>query len=370
MNFSKLDAFMNDMPQRGYQGCELSVSKDGEIVYRRSVGYADTQKTRPSSPSDIYWIFSASKVITCIAAMKLVEQGVISLDDPVSKYIPEYADVMVKTRDGKLHMAENVMTVEHLFTMTGGMDYSLRNAATLPIITKGGTTLEVVRAMASNPLLFEPGTDYQYSLCHDVLAAVVEVASGMRFSEFLKKTLFEPLGVKDMGFFPNEEQKARFASMYTHNSGVPEAVEVPLRNEFILTDNYESGGAGLFATVDDYMKVITAVACGEILSQKTLKMMGENRLTPKMLNDLCNVRKRLYGYGWGLCGRTHMDPVMSLSRSPVGEFGWDGAANAFAMIDAKNRVALYFGTQLRGGHYGYNVIHHTIKNLAYEGLEI
>ena len=95
MNFTKLDAFMNDMPLRGYPGCELAVSLNGETVYRKNVGYADAAKTRPLSGNDISWIFSCSKVITCLAAMTLVEEGKIALDDPVSKYIPEFADVEI-----------------------------------------------------------------------------------------------------------------------------------------------------------------------------------------------------------------------------------------------------------------------------------
>ena len=252
--------------------------------------------------------------------------------------------------------------------MMGGLDYTLKTAATLPLIENEASTLELVKAFAKSPLSFEPGTNYQYSLCHDVLAAVVEVASGMKFSEFLRLHFFEPLGIKDMGFLPGEEQKKRFVAMYRHHAGTATAEEIPCYNEMACSRNFESGGGGLFSTVDDYMKIITATACGEILSQNALKMMGENRLPPHVLDALCNKRKRLYGYGWGLCGRTHMNSAMSLSLSPVGEFGWDGAANAFVIIDPINQVAAYFGTQIKGAHYGYNILHPVLRNLIYEGL--
>lgn len=375
MNFSALDAFMDDMPARGYPACELAVTKDGKTVYRRGVGFSDGAMTKPVSPDNIYWIFSATKVITCIAAMMLVDRGVIALDDPVSKYVPEYAELVIRARDGSLSVAKNTMTVEHLFTMTGGMTYNLKTASTLPLIERGNaSTLELVRAMAHDPLIFEPGTDYAYSLCHDVLAAVVEVASGMKFSEFLEKELFVPLGVRDMGFRPTDEQKARFSAMYNYNAGTGISSEIPVGNKFILSNQYDSGGAGLFATVDDYMKIITAVACGgtaengyRVLSPEAVRMMGENRVCAK---GLASRRSgRLYGYGWGLGCRVHMDPVVSLSRAPVGEFGWDGAANAFAMVDATNRVAVYFGAHILGCTYGYNLIHPHIRNLIYEGLE-
>ena len=373
MNFNKLDKFMSEMPQRGFPACELAVSKDGEIVYRSGFGYSDSAKTRPVSNKDIYWIFSATKVITCIAAMRLVEEGRIRLDDPVSKYIPEFAHMKVLQKDKTITDAQNTMTIEHLFTMTGGMSYDLKTENIMKASEQNGSTLDVVRAMAKDPLSFEPGTRYKYSLCHDVLAAVVEVVSGMRFSEYLSRYIFEPLGVVDMGFRPTEEQKSRFSALYMYKNGTGSAHEVEIQNRFIITPDYDSGGAGLFSTVDEYMKIITVIACGgttadgyRILKPETISMMGKNHLPEAGLNDFCNTR--LFGYGWGLCGRAHMNPTLSCSLAPVGEFGWDGAAAAFSMIDAKNRVALYFGTHLFGCSYGYHMVHPTIRNLVYEGI--
>ena len=373
MDFSKLDLYMEQMPKRGFPACELSVSRDGEIIYRRGVGYADSAKTRPVSNTDLYWLFSATKVITCIAAMRLVEQGIISLDDPVSKYIPEYASLKILQNDGSLTEAKNVMTIEHLFTMCGGMTYDVANDAIKDAALVTPSTLDMVKAMAKMPLVFEPGTKYKYSLCHDVLAAVIEVATGMLFSEYLQKNLFDPLGVTDMGFHPTEEQISRFSAQYKYKDGTAEATEIPIINKYRLTDEYDSGGAGLFGTVDDYMKIITPIACGgttpdgyRILKPETIKMMGENRLKGDILNGLSSTR--LYGYGWGLCGRAHFDPIRSLSLSPVGEFGWDGAAAAFCMIDPTNRIALYFGTHIFGCNYAYHSVHPTLRNLVYEAL--
>ena len=375
MNFAKLDAFMQSMPARGIPGCELAVAKDGKIVYRTSVGYADAAKTQPITNRNLYWIFSATKVITCIAAMRLVEEGKLRLDDPVSKYIPAYANLTVKQKDGTVAPANSVMTIEQLFTMTGGMSYDLGAPSILEALDqKKDSTLDLVCAMAKEPLLFEPGEHYKYSLCHDVLAAVVEVITGMRFSEYLDTLIFKPLGIKDMGFAPNEEQLSRFAAMYTFQSGTMTATEKQLTNRYRLSPNYDSGGAGLFASVDEYIKIIAVIANGgatpdgyRILKPETIALMQENHLHDVARNDF--VTDRLFGYGWGLCGRVHMDPTVSLSLSPAGEFGWDGAANAFVMIDPINRVALYYGTQILGCKYGYCVTHPTLRNLVYEGLQ-
>ena len=374
MDFSKLDIYMEQMPQRGIPACELSVSKDGETIYRKCVGYSDSAKTRPVKETDTYWIFSATKVITCIAAMRLVEQGIISLDDPVSKYIPEYADLTVQSKDGNISSAQNVMTVEHLFTMCGGLNYNISHELIKKAVVETPSTLDIVRSFARIPLEFEPGTKYKYSLCHDVLAAVIEIATDMKFSEYLQKHIFDPLGIIDMGFRPNDEQRDRLSAQYIYKNGTGEAIEIPIFNKFQLSPEYDSGGAGLFSTVDEYMKIITAVACGGktpdgyvILRPETIKMMGENRLRGNIINDLASTR--LHGYGWGLCGRAHIDPIRSMSLAPVGEFGWDGAAGAFSMIDPINHIALYFGTHVFGCNYAYHYIHPTLRNLVYEGLD-
>ena len=374
MNFSKLDAFFEQMTERGYPACEIAVTKDGKTVYRKGVGFADAAKTRPVSDKDLYWIFSATKVLTCIAAMQLVEQGKINLSDPVSKYIPEFANLTVKNKDGSLTPAQNAMTVEHLFTMQGGMNYNLKAPELQEAISRGAGTVELVKEMAKVPLSFEPGTHYQYSLCHDVLGAIVEIASGERFCDYMQKHIFDPVGAKDIGFFPTDEQKSRFSAMYSIKTGDNSPYEVELVNRFRLTPNYDSGGAGLFSSVDDYIKVISVIACGgttpdgyRMLSPESIRMMGENRLCPDSLDDY--VKNRLYGYGWGLCGRAHVNPTVSLSRSPIGEFGWDGAANALSLIDPINHVAIYFGTQVLGFQYGYLVIHPVLRNLVYECLD-
>ena len=377
MNFSKVEQFMNEMPRRGVPGCELAVTKNGETVYRKVVGYADADMKRPLSGKDISWIFSCSKVITCLGAMRLVEEGKIALDDPVSKYIPEFEHMKIRDKKtGVVTDATVPMTVEHLFTMCGGMNYDIASQPIKDAIAAGKTsTLDIAKAMAQMPLSFEPGTHYQYSLCHDVLAAVVEVVSGMKFSDFLQKYMFDPLGLKDIGFRPTEEQLPRFCDQFRYKNGTNEAIpRGPISNSYMLTPEYDSGGAGLFSTVDDYMRIITVIANGgktedgySLLRPETIELLTFNRLCDDALNDFAV--SRLYGYGWGLCGRVHRDPIVSCSKAPVGEFGWDGAAGSFSMVDPINKVALYFGFNLFSLVYGYNFLHPYIRNMVYDALE-
>ncbi|MBQ2735285.1 MAG: beta-lactamase family protein, partial [Clostridia bacterium] len=232
--FIKLNELLEGMPQRGIPACELSITKNGKSIYRKSVGYSDSKGTKSVSNQDLYWIFSCSKVVTCVAALRLLERGLISLDDPVSKYIAEYANLRIENSDGTLVLARKVMTIEHLFTMTGGLTYALETENIKYAKLHDPSTLGIVKAIAKDSLAFEPGTHYQYSLCHDVLAAIVEVVCGMPFSEYLRTNIFEPLGLKDIGFRPNETQKTRFSAMYTYQNGVGRAVEKAIENPFAL----------------------------------------------------------------------------------------------------------------------------------------
>ena len=373
MDFSKLDKFMNDMPSRGIPACDLAVTYQGKTVYRRGVGFSDGAKTKPVSPDDLYYIFSISKITTCVAAMRLVEQGLIGLDDPVSKYLPTFARLTVKNGKG-VSPAQNVMTIRHLFTMTGGLNYSLTSPALVRALQDpNASTVDLVSAMAETPLEFEPGVNYLYSLCHDVLAGVVEVVSGVRFSEYVQKNIFDPLGMKRTGYHLPEELKEKMSAMYSFVPRVQKAVEVPIANQYILNDNYDSGGAGLYSCVDDQIRLLTVLACGGktedgyvLLRPETIASMGVNLLPESALPQFSPTR--LYGYGWGLCGRAHVDPTVSRALSSVGEFGWDGAAGAFGLVDPVKQVAIYFGTHIKGCQYAYHLVHPTVRDMVFEAI--
>ena len=378
MNFQALDAFLDRMTLGGVPAMELAVTKNGETVYHRAVGYADAARTRPSSTEDIRWLFSLTKVMTCIAAMRLVEEGRLAISDPVSRYLPAFAHLRVKEKEtGTVREAREVLTVAHLFGMMGGLDYDLRAPAMQAAIAAGGGTQEIVSAMAEKPLQFEPGTSFAYSLCHDVLAAVVEVVAGVSFGEYLRQIIFEPLQLTDIGFLPTEAQRARLTEMYTYHAATRTLTPRPCENEYRLCDRYESGGAGLFSTVAAYSKFLATVANGKspegyvLLKPETVAQISRTDiLTPGGKIGLQSAwSTRFFGYSWGLCGRVHLDPVTSLSKSAKGEFGWDGAANSYCLIDPVNRVSVMLGMNIRTYAYGYHVIHPYLRDLVYTCLE-
>lgn len=375
MSFQTIDDLLEQLTHCGIPACELVVTHKGDLVYRGSAGYSDADKTKKVTNNDLYWIFSATKPITCVAAMRLVERGLIGLNDPVSKYIPAFSELTVRQKDGSLAPAQNTMTVEHLFTMCGGMDYNMETPAIKEVQTNpDATTFELVSAMAKTPLMFEPGTNYRYSLCHDVLAAIVEVVSGKTFGEYLRTNIFEPLEMDDIGFRPSEEQQKRISQQYRAKVFAGAAEVTPTANRFRLSNRYESGGAGLFTKPDTYIKFLNALSLGGtakngycLLKEDTVKLLQENRLCDDAWKSFSTTR--LYGYGWGLCGRVHINPVYSMSRSAAGEFGWDGAAGAFALADPNKQVALYFATHVLGHNYVYHHVHPMLRDLAYEAIE-
>lgn len=376
MNFSKLDDFIKSLPACGIPGCDVAVTHHGKLIYRGAAGYSDKDMTKPVSATDLYRMYSVTKVTTCIAAMRLVEQGVISLDDPVSKYLPAFAYLTVKNKAGKAVPAQNIMTVFHLFTMTGGLNYDTHTAPLLRAMQDpAANTVSLCSALAHAPLDFEPGTDFQYSLCHDVLAAVVEVASGMRFADYTRTQIFEPLGMRDTCFHLSEEQQSRLAALYSFRDKALELtyLEEDNANGMKGCSNFDSGGGGLYSTVDDQLRFLTVLANGgktedgySLLRPETIELLTVNRLQKSALPNFA--KGFLFGYGWGLCGCAHMDPVVSRAKSAVGEFGWHGAGGCYAMVDPVNQVAIFYAMQVKSCKYAHCVIHPNLRDLTYEGL--
>ena len=162
-------------------------------------------------------------------------------------------------------------------------------------------------------------------------------------------------------------------TMYNYTHGISKSTPIECKNKYCLTDNYDSGGAGLYTSPADQIKLLTALANGgkapdgtQILRPETIAMMGENHLCDAARADF--MPSRLYGYGWGLCGRVHVDPFLSDSRTAKGEFGWDGATGSFALVDPTNEVAIYFGLHVFSCQFVYHHVHPRLRDMTYEAL--
>ena len=377
MNFEKLAAYIDTLPAKGVPGCDFIVYKDHQQIFRRLAGFRDADKTQPMRGDETYWLFSCSKVFTTCAAMQLVEAGKLHPDDPVSAYLPAYAELKVREGNGSLRPARRPMTIRHLLSMQSGLDYDLQSAPILNALARTNgqaTTREIADALALAPLAFDPGEDFLYSLSHDVLAAVIEVVSGERFSEYLQVHIFASLGITDMGFTLTEALQKRQCDIYMCEENTGAITLSPAdSNNYRLSPNYESGGAGLISSAEDYIAFADALACGsqtpggaQLLRPETIQLWTANQLGLKARQtfDLWNRR----GYSYALGVRTRVQ-ASNDGRGQLGEFGWDGAAGSWALIDPVNRVSAFFAMHVRNFGYGYDVIHPTLRDLLYEALE-
>lgn len=335
--FEKTKAFCDSFLELGVPGFDLAVYQDGKCILRHMNGYSDLENKVKMTGDERYNIYSCSKVITCVAAMQLWEKGLFSLEDKLSDYMPEFKDMTVKTENG-IQKAEHPILIRHLFEMTAGFSYHCRSPHIITAISETDgrcPTRETMKYLAKEPLLFEPGDRWEYSLCHDVLAALVEIISGEKFETYVKKNIFDIVGMSRSSFMLPEEELNTIAEQYRFENG--RAVNIGkniVSNK--LGSEYASGGAGGISTVDDYIKFLEALRTHKLLKVETLKLMMTDRLTEWQKRTYWT--QATHGYGLGV-------------RCPKGnkqytDFGWGGAACAYLAVDVENKISLFFGAHL------------------------
>lgn len=377
MCFDKLTAYLDSLDEVCIYSRDLMIYRDHEPIYRHFSGHNDHARITPMNGNETYWLFSCTKVITTCAAMQLVEQGKLQLDAPVSDYLPAYAHLNVLDGD-TVCPARAVMTIRHLMSMQAGLDYDLQAPALQEVVKahpQGATTRQIADAIALKPLAFEPGTRFGYSLCHDVLAAVVEVISGQRFADYVQDHIIAPLGLPTMTFILNPALQARMCAKYWYNH--EEKTALPAKDDawmpFILSPNHDSGGAGIISDVQDYALFADALACGgvgktgaRLLRPETIDLWRQDQLCPQAKKDFEWWGKPGYSYALGVRTRISLETG---GAGALGEFGWDGAAGAWMFADPKNHLSAFLAENVQ-----YNAlsgsVHSTIRSMIYEALEL
>lgn len=336
--FEKTKALCGSFLEMGVPGFDLIVYKDGQCILRHMGGYSDIEKQTPICGKEKYHIFSCSKPITVTAAMQLWEKGLFDLDDELSKYMPEFAHMTVRTDDGIVPATEPIR-IRHLFTMTAGFSYALRSPQLLRMREETNgvcCTRDVARYLAKEPLHFEPGDRYNYSLCHDVLAALVEVLSGQLFADYVCEHIFEPLGMKDSHFLLPMERLSEVSTLHTFNTETRKA-EVRGMHGYRMGTEHACGGAGCVSTVEDYIKFAEALRTGEtLLKRSTIRLITTDQLTDHQKRTYASAAT--FGYGLGMRA-----PIPGLPRQ---DYGWGGAAGAFLAIDEPGGISLYYSQHL------------------------
>ena len=367
MNFRKISNYLDSFyAKKNIPGVGFKMYYKNKPVYEHYAGYADAENKILFGPDTLFNLYSATKVITCTAAMQLVETGRLKLDTPLYEYIPEYK------------REKNNITIENLFTMTGGISGNRDSKKVQQTIKEHdgkAPTLEIIKAMADEPLMFEPGTHFKYGYCHDVIGAVIEVVSGKTLGVYLKENIFDRVGMVDTGFKIEPEKQRRMAKHYIgFDSKMGTSKDIGELYDVHTWDGYESGGGGLISSVSDYI-LFAAMLCNygtaengeKILSKQSIDNMGTNRLHGILLDDFSEFGGwSKAGYGYGLGVRTLLDRERNNSLSENGEFGWDGACGCYVVVDPAAEVAFFYAQQEAGSKWWE--WHGTVRNFAYASI--
>ncbi len=388
MRKQRLDALLEQFVgmERGVAGCALNVSLKGKTVYEGFCGMADVESGRPIGPDTLYRLYSSGKVVTAVAMMMLLERGLYQLDDPIARYLPEFEDAQVAVRTGNNMQSlrpAGSLTVKHFLTMTTGLTYGGNLSSTHDGVRRmfeeidragGCSTREFSRMAARVPLLFEPGTSWNYGINLDVLGAFIEVVSGRSFQQFLEEELYRPLGMTDSVFFVSDAQRARLATMYTWNEN---GARVPNASEDYKYDasyRFESGGGGMISSLGDATRFAQMLSMGgtldgvRILGRKTIDLMRRNHLSPDALEAFRaahgNGWSFMAGYGYGLGVKTLLSVADSNCAGTEGEFSWAGAAGTLTLVDPSEELAIVYMQQQMPGNRE-EVCHPRLRNVIY-----
>lgn len=385
----RTEDFINKTIQAGdIAGAGLCVIHKGKEVLRNQFGMADIEKNIPMAEDTIFRCYSMTKPITSTAVMTLVEKGLLSLTDTASSFLPGFRDQKVSTPDGLVPVQREV-TIQDLMDMTAGLTYPDASFAAgqymqnmidqyYADIEKGKptTTLDLANLIGQQPLEFQPGEGWRYSFCADVLGAIIEVITGMKYSDYLKETIFHPLGMTDTDFYVPESKQNRLMQNYEYKEDSKKLEpctwqHLGLSYLFLQPPAFESGGAGLVSTLNDYSR-FTQVLMNQgtfegvrILGKKSVEMMTGNHLNQQQLKMYD--WEALRGYGYGNLMRQMIDVPGSGGLGSEGEFGWDGWLGCYVAMDPAEQLTIIYTIQKCGGN-GYRDVQ-VLRNMIYSALD-
>jgi CubicO group peptidase (beta-lactamase class C family) len=373
---AKLDETLRGLVEgRSTPGIAVLILQNGKPVYSRNVGVRDPAGNEPIAATDMFRLASMTKAVTSVATMILAEDGKVGLDDPVSRFLPEFANLRVRGPDGAEAAATRPPTIRELLTHTSGLSYNfINNPRILPAYKEARvsdgldqpelTTAENMRRLASAPLAFQPGSSWEYSLSTDVLGAVVEKVTGGTLGAFVTERIAKPLKIESWVFNAPDSARPRFVQVTRpaevtgalRTGYVPitatEAVPFPATkgtatldpNRVFSPTGYHSGGAGMSGTLADYARFGQMLLNeGELDGARVLKAETVRQMTQNATGSMPTLR----GPGWGhsLGFGVMLDPAAAKSRLPVGSYGWGGIWGTQFWVDPTNKVVGVVMTQ-------------------------
>jgi CubicO group peptidase (beta-lactamase class C family) len=372
-------------------GCQVVVARHGAVAHFASHGARDRERTQPVTDETIWRLYSMTKPITGVALLSLLERGLFRLDDPVHRYIPEWRDLQVRVRDenGERHLVapERPMSVRDLMMHTSGIGYALDNSgitvdmlreAPSARLGKGATLETLTERLAEVPLRFHPGTRWLYSYSTDVVGRLVEIISGERLDDYMRTTIFEPLGMSDTGFTVPDASVDRFAASYTRDGSKSlTLLDDPETSRYRRPATFLSGGGGLVGTTADYLRFSQMLLNGgeldghRVLGRKTVELMASNHLPGG--GELSSFalpggygEVGFSGMGFGLTVAVSQGPVAAGGLGSAGEFMWGGAASTLFWVDPAEDLTVVFMTQLiPSGTFDFRS---QLKSLVYSAI--
>jgi CubicO group peptidase (beta-lactamase class C family) len=339
-------------------GIAMAVARHGKLVHLETMGMMDAATGTPMRPDAVFRIYSMTKPVTSVAIMQLYERGALRLDDPVSKFIPAFANTKVyaggPAASPTLRAPDRPITVADLLTHTSGLSYgafgnspvdSIYNRAA--INSPANTIAFFADSIARLPLLYSPGTAWTYSLAIDVLGRVVEVASGKTFDRYLADEIFTPLGMVVTSFHATPAMEGKITTVYATSPAGLRAGATLLGAGYRPEGKAFMGGQGLLSTIPDYLRFAQMLLNGgelegrRILKKETVGLMMQNHLPPA----LTPLRSQP-GYGFGYGGAVRVSPSTATSPESIGTFRWAGLASTFFWIDPKTDMIAMVWTQV------------------------
>jgi CubicO group peptidase (beta-lactamase class C family) len=383
---ARVDTYIrNEIAENKIPGAIMMIHRNGKTAYFKSFGIRDPGTKEPMTPDTIFRIYSMSKPITTVAAMMLVEEGKLQLEEPLSKYIPAFANLKVglenKGEDGTTTLdmvpARRQITIHDLMRHTSGLTYGffgegmVKKAYADARLTAGDVdNAEFAERLAKLPLAYQPGTTWDYSQSTDILGRVIEVISGKSLYEFEKERLLDPLGMKDTGFYVTEEAgKSLVAEPFPNDRTIGNN---SVMNDPRVAQKWESGGGGMVSTIGDYARFAQMILEGgtldgrRYLSPKTVAYMGSNQIGPGS-----GVTPGPYylpgpGFGFGLGFAVRTEAGVSPAEGSVGEMNWSGAGGTTFWIDPKENMFVVFMAQTVSQRGRIRV---ALKNVVYGAFD-
>jgi len=368
-------------------GCQTLVARHGHAAYFKSMGMQDRERQRPMADDAIFRLYSMSKPITSVALMTLYEQGHFQLNDPVSRFIPQWRDhqVWISGEGAAMETAapERPMTMRNLLSHTGGLTYGATNHPVDRAYREAGvrrgdgeTLSDFVRKLAKVPLRYHPGERWEYSFSTDVCGYLVEAISQVRFDRYLRQYIFDPLGMADTAFSVAPQKVGRFAANYERRPDKSlKLIDDPERSAYLNEPSFFSGGGGLTGTSADYFRFCEMLRCGgeldgaRILGPRTIDLMRQNHLadgkdlTRMAIGNFSETANEGVGFGLGF--------AMTLGQVATGALGagdyyWGGAASTIFWVDPGEDLVVIFMTQLMpSGAFNFRG---QLRNIIYSAI--